>query len=581
MTNKKFYVYAHYRLDTMEPFYIGKGSGERAYDLKRNKIHDAISAKYGHAVVILADNLTEKQAFKYEKKAIETLVYEYNYSINAGNIRIDKEDHKWKMSFLTNFSFGGEGNSGCQITQETRQKLSAKKKGKYGTCSSAAKQVYCYELKMKFSYMLQAFYFCKNILNIEVKNITGACKGSISYCGIYNGNRLHWKYIEEVEPELLEQAEICTYEESEEERSIRINHEKKPKEKQIFCPELNKIFSSIKQAGMYCKNILKTSTSNICGVCKNKADYSGTNNGKHLTWKYIEDVEPELLEKAEICTYEESEEEKNNRINHKKQSFEKQVYCYELKMKFLSMQQAIYFCKNVLNIKIGRISLVCRNIRNYTGIYNGNKLHWKYIEDVDPELLEQAKICTYEESEEEKNNRINRQKQPFGKQIYCYELKMKFLSIQQAKLYCKNILNIKIGPIGDVCRNVRNYTGIYNGSKLHWKYIEEVEPELLEQAEICTYEESEEERSIKINHEKKPQEKQVYCYELKMKFLSIRQAFYFCKNVLNIKIGKINTVCKNKKNCTGVYNGNKLHWKYIEEVEPELLEQAEICTYKK
>ena len=209
--NKKFYVYAHYRLDTMEPFYIGKGSNERAYDLKRNKIHDAISEKYGHAVVILADNLTEKQAFKYEKKAIETLVYEYNYSINAGNISIDKEDHKWKMSFLTNFSFGGEGNSGCQITQETRQKLSAIKKGRHGIHSSAAKQIYCYELKMKFSYMLQAFYFCKNILNIEVKNITGACKGSIPYCGIYNGNKLHWKYIEDVEPELLEQAEICTY----------------------------------------------------------------------------------------------------------------------------------------------------------------------------------------------------------------------------------------------------------------------------------------------------------------------------------------------------------------------------------
>ena len=158
---------------------------------------------------------------------------------------------------------------------------------------------------------------------------------------------------------------------------------------------------------------------------------------------------------------------------------------------------------------------------------------------------------------------------------------MKFLSIQQAELYCKNILNIKIGPIGDVCRNVRNYTGIYNGSKLHWKYIEDIDSKLLEQAKICTYEESEEEKSIRINHEKKPQEKQVYCYELKMKFLSIRQAFYFCKNVLNIKIGKINAVCKNKKNCTGVYNGNKLHWKYIEEVEPELLEQAEICTYKK
>ena len=210
--NKKFYVYAHYRLDTMEPFYIGKGYGERAYDPKRNKIHDMISAEYGYAVVILADNLTEEQAFKYERKAIETLVYEYNYSINAKKIKIDKEDHEWKMSFLTNGTFGGDGGrGGGKLTQETKQKLSAIKKGKYGVHSSATKQIYCYELKMKFLYIRQAAYFCKSILNIEANNITNACKGHISYSGVYNGSKLHWKYIEDVDPELLEQAEICTY----------------------------------------------------------------------------------------------------------------------------------------------------------------------------------------------------------------------------------------------------------------------------------------------------------------------------------------------------------------------------------
>ena len=47
-----YYVYEHIRLDKMEPFYIGKGKGERAYDLYRNDHHDAITDEYGHAIYI-------------------------------------------------------------------------------------------------------------------------------------------------------------------------------------------------------------------------------------------------------------------------------------------------------------------------------------------------------------------------------------------------------------------------------------------------------------------------------------------------------------------------------------------------
>ena len=119
MEDRSFYVYAHYRLDTMEPFYIGKGREGRANKLNRNSLHDNISKKHGHAVVILYDNLTEEEAFFYEREVIEDLVYEEGYEIYCNNIEVTKQ-----YSYLTNFTFGGEGQTGFKQSKETIEKIS-------------------------------------------------------------------------------------------------------------------------------------------------------------------------------------------------------------------------------------------------------------------------------------------------------------------------------------------------------------------------------------------------------------------------------------------------------------------------
>ena len=99
MEDRSFYVYAHYRLDTMEPFYIGKGRGKRKDILSRNTIHDRISRKYGHVVVVLYNNLTEEEAFFYEREVIEDLVFNEGYEINCKNCG----EFTGKFSYLTNF----------------------------------------------------------------------------------------------------------------------------------------------------------------------------------------------------------------------------------------------------------------------------------------------------------------------------------------------------------------------------------------------------------------------------------------------------------------------------------------------
>jgi hypothetical protein len=68
------YIYAHYIEGEKDPFYIGKGTGSRAWNSsERNKYwHDKIKKHHGNfSVKILEENLTEKQAYKREKEIIK------------------------------------------------------------------------------------------------------------------------------------------------------------------------------------------------------------------------------------------------------------------------------------------------------------------------------------------------------------------------------------------------------------------------------------------------------------------------------------------------------------------------------
>lgn len=105
-TMNDFYVYAHLASSTRakgELFYIGKGRGKRAWrDTDRNDYWHKIVAKYGYSVQILADNLSEQQAFELEKAFI----------LISGR------------EVLCNMTDGGDGVSGHIHSPETRKKLS-------------------------------------------------------------------------------------------------------------------------------------------------------------------------------------------------------------------------------------------------------------------------------------------------------------------------------------------------------------------------------------------------------------------------------------------------------------------------
>lgn len=77
----KFYVYAHYTLDTNELFYIGKGKNKRAFStLGRNKYWHDIVQKHNFRVEILIDTLTEDRAFIQEILAIKEFQPRANFT---------------------------------------------------------------------------------------------------------------------------------------------------------------------------------------------------------------------------------------------------------------------------------------------------------------------------------------------------------------------------------------------------------------------------------------------------------------------------------------------------------------------
>jgi len=102
-----YYTYAYLREDKT-PYYIGKGKGNRAYvsNGRANK------PPTKDRILILKENLTEKEAFRHEVYMIAVFGRK---DLGTGILR--------------NLTNGGDGTSGGIHSPETKQKMSAAQKG--------------------------------------------------------------------------------------------------------------------------------------------------------------------------------------------------------------------------------------------------------------------------------------------------------------------------------------------------------------------------------------------------------------------------------------------------------------------
>ena len=114
---ERYYVYEHWRLDRDECFYVGKGTGKRAYATSLRNAHWQNIVKklermgFAFEVRIVSCGLTEAAAFKLEQ---------------------DRIAFWWDQVDLANMTKGGEGTIGFTYVHEeaTKQKIGAALKGR-------------------------------------------------------------------------------------------------------------------------------------------------------------------------------------------------------------------------------------------------------------------------------------------------------------------------------------------------------------------------------------------------------------------------------------------------------------------
>ena len=106
----EYYIYLHVKLNTGEPFYIGKGKGQRAFQKTgRNNRWKKLVNKYDYDIIILEEGYTDLESCEREKYWIK---------------RIGRND--LNLGPLVNMTDGGEGTEGSIriFNEEHRKKLS-------------------------------------------------------------------------------------------------------------------------------------------------------------------------------------------------------------------------------------------------------------------------------------------------------------------------------------------------------------------------------------------------------------------------------------------------------------------------
>ena len=127
-------------------------------------------------------------------------------------------------------------------------------------------------------------------------------------------NKNRWKDKEKREKQ--SEAMKSYFEDPEARKKCGRPGEKSCNARSVYCKELNIIFSYVKLAEKYCVNVLNSKIGPIRHVCNGKRNFTGKlADGTKLTWNWLEDVDKEILYKAEYIDSKKYEELLSQNVN--------------------------------------------------------------------------------------------------------------------------------------------------------------------------------------------------------------------------------------------------------------------------
>lgn len=229
---ENYYVYEWIRLDTNEPFYVGKGHGNRCYQLTRkgNKHFNNIVKSISCVVNILHDDLDEQTAYGLECYYIWLYrdIIGYNLvNMNDGGegqtlcgksnpfygkhhteetkekIRQYRRDNPYSEEMIEKLRISATGENNYwygkkrpEHAEKMKDKFVGENNpmyGKYGKENPTSKSVICITMMTVFYGMREAarYYGIKSPSRIGV-----VCRGDSKFCGkLPDGTPLVWKYL--------------------------------------------------------------------------------------------------------------------------------------------------------------------------------------------------------------------------------------------------------------------------------------------------------------------------------------------------------------------------------------------------